>query len=280
MPDDTSETWHYGLMARWWAEFNEPEPEEVAYLRTAIQRFGQPALDLGCGTGRLLTPLLAEGLDVDGVDVSADMLGHARAAAAAIGASPLLEAQPMHRLDLPRRYRTIFMIGSFELAGDRAQGRETLRRAYVHLEPGGALIVNHELPYHSPEDRWALWLPGMRGELPRPWRTIGRRRTADGDEIELRSRLIEFDPLRQIEILESHLQLSRAGEVKSEERWRLRQDVYFPQEILELIRQAGFHEIDMESSYAGRPAVPDDGTVTFVARKVTSEAAIGSGSPA
>ncbi len=68
MLDDTSETWHYGLMARWWAEFNQPDPEEIAYLRAAIERFGQPALDLGCGTGRLLTPLLAEGLDVDGVD--------------------------------------------------------------------------------------------------------------------------------------------------------------------------------------------------------------------
>jgi SAM-dependent methyltransferase len=267
MPDDTSETWHYGLMARWWAEFNQPDPEEVAYLRNALERFGQPALDLGCGTGRLLTPLLAEGLDVDGIDVSADMIEYARAAAEAVGAGPLLEAQPMHRLDLPRRYRTIFMIGSFELAGDRAQGRETLRRAYAHLEPGGALIVNHELPYHSPEDRWALWLPGRRGELPRPWRTIGRRRAADGDEIELRSRLVEFDPLEQTEILESHVQLWRAGELVAEETWRLRQDVYFPQEVLELLRQAGFHEIDVESGYTGRPAVPDDGTVTFVARK-------------
>jgi SAM-dependent methyltransferase len=254
-------------MARWWAEFNQPDPEEVAYLRAAIGRFGQPALDLGCGNGRLLTPLLAEGLDVDGVDVSADMLAHARAAAEAIGASPLLEAQPMHLLDLPRRYRTIFMIGSFELAGDRAQGRETLRGAYAHLEPGGALIVNHELPYHSPEDRWALWLPGRRADLPRPWRTIGRRRAADGDEIELRSRLIEFDPLEQFEILESHLQLWRAGELVSEETWRLRQDVYFPQEVLELLRPAGFQEIEVESGYTGRPAVPDDGTVTFVARK-------------
>ena len=267
MPEDTSETWHYGLMARWWAEFNEPEPEEIEYLRAAIERFGQPALDLGCGTGRLLTPLLAEGLDVDGTDVSADMIGYARAATEAVGASPKLEAQPMHQLHLPRRYRTIFMIGSFELAGDRAQGRETLRRAYAHLEPGGALIVNHELPYHSPEDRWALWLPGRRGDLPRPWRTIGRRRAADGDEIELRSRLVEFDPLEQTEILESRLQLWRAGELVSEETWRLRQDVYFPQEVLELLRQAGFEDTAVESGYTGRPAVPDDGTVTFVARK-------------
>ena len=51
-----SGTWHYGLVARWWAEVNRPDEAELAYLRTAIHRFGEPALDLGCGAGRLLLP--------------------------------------------------------------------------------------------------------------------------------------------------------------------------------------------------------------------------------
>ena len=45
----SSGTWHYGLIARWWAEVNRPEVAEIAYLRAAIARFGEPALDLGCG---------------------------------------------------------------------------------------------------------------------------------------------------------------------------------------------------------------------------------------
>lgn len=61
--DNESGTWHYGLIARWWAEFNVAEPDELAYLRAAIHRFGEPALDVGCGTGRILVPLLADGLD-------------------------------------------------------------------------------------------------------------------------------------------------------------------------------------------------------------------------
>ncbi len=72
--DETPQTWHFGLMARWWAEFNRAEPAELAYYQAAIERSGQPALDLGCGAGRLLLPLLAAGLDVDGVDLSPDML--------------------------------------------------------------------------------------------------------------------------------------------------------------------------------------------------------------
>ncbi len=103
-------TWHYGLIARWWAEVNRPEAAELAYLRAAIARFGEPALDLGCGTGRLLAPLLADGLDVDGTDISADMLGYARDAgeAAGIDMAGRLAAQPFDGLDRPRRYATVF----------------------------------------------------------------------------------------------------------------------------------------------------------------------------
>ena len=65
--------WHYGLVARDWAEFATEGGPEASYFRGVIERYGQPALDLGCGTGRLLLPLLQSGLDVDGCDYSQDM---------------------------------------------------------------------------------------------------------------------------------------------------------------------------------------------------------------
>ena len=68
---DGIQTWHHGLMARWWAEFASGGPE-IDFFRRYVEA-GQPALDLACGTGRLLVPFVEAGLDVDGVDVSADM---------------------------------------------------------------------------------------------------------------------------------------------------------------------------------------------------------------
>ena len=67
------QTWHYGLVARWWAEFEVGGPE-IGYFQDMIGVYGQPALDVGCGTGRLLLPYLRAGLDVDGCDVSSDMI--------------------------------------------------------------------------------------------------------------------------------------------------------------------------------------------------------------
>jgi len=37
------QTWHYGLVARWWAEFNTDGPE-IEYFRTFVEA-GQPALE-------------------------------------------------------------------------------------------------------------------------------------------------------------------------------------------------------------------------------------------
>ena len=193
---DESGSWHYGLVARWWDEFNVPEPQEVAFYAGAVRRFGEPALDAGCGTGRILLPLLADGLDMDGVDISADMIALARRRATAAGRSPGLFVQPLHELELARRYRTIIVCGVFGLGGDRDDDREAMRRLHDHLEPGGRLVLWHELPWEGhDESGWARWLPGHRADIPRAWRTTGdRRRTADGDEIELISRLVASIP--------------------------------------------------------------------------------------
>lgn len=90
-----------------------------AFYRDAISRSGQPALDVGCATGRLVLDYLAEGLDVDGVDSSPEMLAICREKAGQRGRQPSLYLQEMERLDLPRRYRTIVVSSSsFQLVTD------------------------------------------------------------------------------------------------------------------------------------------------------------------
>jgi SAM-dependent methyltransferase len=69
-------TWHYGLISEWWANFVVDGPEIEYFQRFAEQ--GQPALDAGCGSGRLLVPWLQAGIDADGCGVSADMIERCR----------------------------------------------------------------------------------------------------------------------------------------------------------------------------------------------------------
>jgi SAM-dependent methyltransferase len=267
---DESGTWHHGLIARWWAEFNTAEPDELAYHRSAIEKFGQPALDVGCGNGRILIPLLAAGLDVDGSDISADMIAEAEAQAIKGGFNPRLTVQPMHQLDLGRTYRTIYMCGAFGIGGRRDHDRAALRRAYAHLEPGSALLItNHVLPYGDQDEQgWARWLPGHRAGIPREWPAEGeRRRFSDGDEVEWLNRLVEFDPLAQRLAFEVRVRLWRGGQLVKEEAYSLKENLYFAQEILLMLDEATFRDVAIEAYPAGRPATADDGTVAFVARK-------------
>ncbi len=265
--DDVPETWHHGLMARWWAEFNEPKPAELAFYRGAIERFGEPALDLACGAGRLLLPLLEAGLDVDGVDVSTDMLSQARRLADSRGLSPSLTRQAMHELDLPRRYRTIFICDSFGIGGQRRHAVRSLDRVFHHLEPGGALVFSHDLPYAEEEADWLRWLPGGRGE-PEPWPDAGDRRpTSDGDELELLFWESSFDPLLQRSVLEVRARRWRDGEMVEQEEHRIVLPEYFAQEILLMLDTAGFTEVEIQGRYTGAPATGDDATVVFLARR-------------
>jgi len=262
-------TWHHGLIARWWAEFNVATPEELAYFRAAIQKFGEPALDLACGTGRILFPLLDEGFDVDGSDISADMIALASLESKKRGVTPRLTVQPMHELDLGRVYRTIYMCGSFGLGGRRDYDRAALQRAYAHLEPGGALLITQQgVPYGDDEKGWAEWLPGHRDHIPGEWPAKGNRRAAaDGDEIELLSRVAELDPFEQRITQEMRVRLWHQGQVVKEEEYSLRINLYFPQEILLMLDDAGFREVAVEAGYTGRPATADDAWLAFVARK-------------
>ena len=85
--------------------------------------------------------------------------------------------------------------------------------------------------------------------------------------IELLFRLAELDPLGQSQTLEVRGRLWRAGKIVKEEAHSLKENLYFAQEILLLLDEAGFHELAVEGGYTGRPATADDGMVCFVARK-------------
>lgn len=199
------QTWHYGLIAQWWAEFNDDSrPHEIPYFQRWIERGGEPALDVACGTGRLLLPYLRAGLNVDGCDVSPDMIALCREKAEREGLSPTLWVQAMHELEPPRRYKTIYVCGAFGLGSNREQDFEALRRFRKYLESGGTLLLDIEVPY-SDTGQWPYWLKEERSSLPQaanPSRE--RQRASDGSELALSSRLVDFDPLEQRVTLEMH----------------------------------------------------------------------------
>jgi SAM-dependent methyltransferase len=260
------QTWHHGLVAQWWSEFNDDfRSHEIPYFRKFVEE-GQPALDVGCGTGRLLLPFLRAGLDVDGCDVSADMIALCREKAEREGLSANLYVQGMHELELPRMYRTIFVCGSFGLGSTRERDREALGRFHELLEDDGTLLIDIEVPYADTK-QWSYWLKDRRASLPEAVRPPGGRRIAsDGAQYALSTRILDLDPLNQHVTLEIHAERWHEGAREAEDH-RLDIGLYFRNELLLMLERAGFDDVVVHGEHTERDATSEDEFLVFVARK-------------
>lgn len=266
MTGNEAQTWHYGLVARYWAEHRVGGPE-IAYFQHQIEDNGQPALDAGCGTGRLLIPFLQAGIDVDGCDVSADMLDFCREKAEREGLSPRLYQTTLHELDLPRRYETILACGVLGIGTTRQQDFAALQRFYEHLNPDGLLLMDHFLPYSDAKE-WTLWQKTSRSQLPEEWPTAMRKAAPDqGTGYKLFSRIVAFDPLEQRVTREMRALSWDRGQLVAEEEYTLVENLYFCNELCQLLERAGFTIEAIRAAYMKREATADDDVIVFVARK-------------
>ncbi|HEX2517443.1 MAG TPA: class I SAM-dependent methyltransferase [Chloroflexota bacterium] len=245
-----------GLMAEAWDVLRADAPRwpDVAFYRDAVLASGQPVLDVACATGRLVLAYLEDGLDVDAVDVSPEMLAIVRRTAATRGLdlSGRLYQQAMEALALPRRYRTILVSSSsFQLLTAPEAAAEALRRFRLHLEPGGTLVMSLMLLWREapPAPRFTTEWSGWR-EAVRP---------SDGATFRRRSRAT-FDMAQQLESTEDEYELLRDGQVVATEaharapatRW------YTQAQAVALLREAGFTAVRLTSGFTPEPARPED----------------------
>jgi SAM-dependent methyltransferase len=259
------QTWHHGLVAEWWAHFNIDGPE-IEYFEARVQN-AQPVLDAGCGTGRLLVPWLGAGLDVDGCDVSADMIRLCRERARREGHEPTLFVQALHELDPPRRYRSIVVCGVFGLGSTRAQDQQALCRLRECLEPGCMLLLDNQVPY-SNTNQWPRWTKPGRDELPSDWLPVEPewRAAEDGSEYSLQGQVQSFDPLDQSTQLVLRAQKRAGGAVVAEEH-ALSLRFYFRDELLLMLERAGFESVRVEAGYTGAEPTADDDFLVYIARR-------------
>ena len=259
--------WHHGLVARNWGEFETDGGQEAAYYKGLIETSGQPALDLGCGTGRLLLPYLQAGLDVDGCDYSQDMLAQCEERAKREGLSPRLYAQAMHELDLPRRYRTIFARGVIGLGGEWRLTMQAMQRCHEHLRTGGTFAFDYMVRWNDPP-AWMSRLPENRRSLPQEWPSSTERKLlADGCELEVAARTVAMDPLENVATRQIRARLWRKDELLKEEVHTQKLDDYNKNELVLMLEHAGFRDIQIFGDFSDEPATADHKDLIFVVRK-------------
>ncbi len=242
----------------------EDDGSEIRLMADFLRERPGKALEMGAGSGRLVIPLLEAGFDVEGLEISDDMLEMARAKS-----GPGIDGR-FHRGDMEqwsdgRKFHSILAPAFvLQLA---ANPEAALRHWAGLLEPGGGLYLSIFTPYAE-----------LLGDLPEhQWYEDHLVTLPDGREglLETRHRLDRG--LRLLE-REHRYSISGSAPAKHESRQSLRW--FEHREMVALLGKCGFR-VDgffLDFDPANRHRKPDsansDGIVTYHATLAGKTAAV------
>ena len=237
-----------GLIASSWDLLRRDTSDwpDRPFFRNVIANDGQPALDVGCGTGRLLLDYLSEGLDVDGVDVSPEMLEICLKKAQDLGLKPRLYQQAIESLDLPRKYGTIFIpSSSFQLVTDLSNAERALESCYRHLQRGGNLVMS---------------IMDVSQDSSKGWQLVAEHQRLQDNLLVRRWLKSTYDPESQLEDTEDRYELVKDGEVVATELHSRSPATrgYTLDQIMEMLETVGFREVQAVSGFSEEAASPED----------------------
>jgi len=255
--DMTKSDWDYrGLAAECYDLWFGDEPFwDQAFFHDRIRQNGGMALEIASGTGRLLVPFLRDGLTVEGLDASEEMLAICRTKAAHVGVTPTLYQQLMQDIALTSRYRTIFIpTCSFQILAERDEAFEALRRFHRHLEPGGELLITLTVPWRDfgLERQWRLRRAGVR---PSDGATILIHEATVSDRIEQVQHIwMRHEVFQEGCLVYTLLRTHRL-------RW------YYKHEFAMMLESVGFRDVAVQCGYTDSDMANPEAELIFIAKR-------------
>ena len=90
----------YAKFARYYDAYTREFDDDVLFY-TSLCRSGEKIVEIGCGTGRVLRPILEHGFPITGIDVSPEMLALAKARLAPFARQELVKLSQYNVLHAP-----------------------------------------------------------------------------------------------------------------------------------------------------------------------------------
>lgn len=136
----------------------EDDGSEIALMAAFLKNHPGPALEMGAGSGRLMVPLLNLGFQLEGLELSPDMLGLGISRAARTGIQPVIHAGDMACWSDGRKFSSVLAPAfTLQLAPDP---QAVLHHWHSLLrENGGGLYLTIFIPHAElsgdlPENQW------------------------------------------------------------------------------------------------------------------------------
>jgi SAM-dependent methyltransferase len=241
-----------------------PFEGDLPLYRELASAEGGRVLEVACGSGRVLVPLVAAGFDVTGVDISPHMLALARQKLDALGSprgSAKLVTGDMRTFELPEAGQfdlATLAVKTFVYLTERDDQRRCLQRIAAHLRPGGLLAL--DLLHPRPE-----WVGAPNGSLRDDLLQHSDERGVTVSRIES---VVSTDLARQIRVIRSMYEIveDHTGAVtKRFVEWPFRYTYRFEAEYL--LERAGFTVEAVYGSYTREPFTSDSRMMLFLARR-------------
>jgi len=233
-----------GNMARYYDACPAPF-DDVSFYLACLPHAQARVLELGCGTGRVLFQLVAQGAAVHGVDASVAMLTVCREKLQHAGMTAPLTLADITTVDLGQQFDLI--IAPFRVMQNLATDEEVdglFQTLHQHLAPGGTAILNVFRPL---QDRVRMLAEWCRLEQHDYTLTLGAGRL---ERAHTRPR-INADPLVCYpELIYRYYEEDRLIE---ELTVGIAMRCYYPDEFLTLIESHGFRVLDKWGGYADEP---------------------------
>jgi len=206
-------------------------------------------LDLACGTGTIACLLAARGYEVIATDGSVEMLTQAAGKAAVLdGQQPLFLHQAMPRLRLHTQVdAAVSTLDSLNYLTRESDIRETFRRVYRWLKPGGQFIFDVNSPYKLRRMDGQMYMDETEDSFC-VWRTFFSERT--------QVCTYQVDLFRERE--------DGAWERDFEEH---RERAWSEAQLELFLREAGFDRVFLTGDLTMKPPAADEDRLIFRAEK-------------
>lgn len=132
--------------------FNDPRTYDLAsgqydadvqFYSDLIEKYGEPVLELMCGTGRLTIPYAEKGIDITGIDLSEEMLGSGREKIKQKGLEVEMIKADCRDFTLNRKFKFIFIpFSSIQLLLGRDDIEACFKCVRNHLEDDGRFVFS------------------------------------------------------------------------------------------------------------------------------------------
>lgn len=221
---------------------DQPIAKDLTFYEKHIQNNGGFALEIGSGSGRLLLPYAQKGMSVCGIEPSEQMIAICNEKAHEFNINPVVYQQYMQELNIPFLFKTIYIpLCTFQLLISETDVMGALQRFYLHLEPGGQLLISLFVPDATPANQ-GLWRVVRTVERQSDGALIILSESLYSDRFEqVHTKLIRYEICQRERCTETYIKSTQS-------RWYNQKTLRF------MLEKIGFKDITNFGDYSDTPA--------------------------